>query len=654
MGWYSQGTQVFDFTENADGTITFHEAGWFTPENANTWVSHVFKAQRNQRRDVHVLGRDERRHPARRRARRDRHLQGHAAAGARSRSAGRQPGTPEFPLSADRGRRERARVGDGVRDVRRRSSASAVARRGARRCAFDFSRRGTARVDRRPVPRSRAGGRLGERRVKRFARGRARSRWNGRGRGDARRLLRTRGSRRETPDAATPTCGASRSCGAAGAGACGRRSTAAQACALVEAFKLIAPGVRRAPRARPLGICVPPQPAGRRDRRGAAARTSLQRFARRCYPAGRTIRLRLAGGTRRPARRRARDRPRATRPGRARRRSDADRADGCSAPRRRAARRARERGLGQRRVAEQERRRPRRDGRARGVQRLDGDAALARGRRLTRASSTSPGSYATTCRPAATPPTRDLGQVLGERGDERVAARAVAAARAAQVAVDLAAREQVGERGLVEDRRAAVGAVLLVGEVAARASSGTTSQPEPQRRRERLARRARVDARGRARGPAARRPGRGRSGTRRRSRPRRRAASCSRAHATSAARRSGASTTPVGNWCAGETTTASTSPRARRRRCPSLVDRDGHRLEARACSIAAPLPAPARVLDRDPPGAVPAQRPPQRPGSPWYRPPHTTTRSGSASTPRVRPRCAASASRSGAYPRGSP
>src|SRR3712207_619760 len=48
MGWYSQGTQVFDFTENPDGTVSFREAGWFTPENANTWTSHVFKAQRNE------------------------------------------------------------------------------------------------------------------------------------------------------------------------------------------------------------------------------------------------------------------------------------------------------------------------------------------------------------------------------------------------------------------------------------------------------------------------------------------------------------------------------------------------------------------------------------------------------------------------------
>ena len=47
MGWYSQGTQVVDFTENADGTVSFKNAAWFTPENANTWTSAIFKAERN-------------------------------------------------------------------------------------------------------------------------------------------------------------------------------------------------------------------------------------------------------------------------------------------------------------------------------------------------------------------------------------------------------------------------------------------------------------------------------------------------------------------------------------------------------------------------------------------------------------------------------
>ncbi len=47
MGWYSQGTQVIDFVENADGTVRFAEAGYFIPTNANEWVSHVFKVERN-------------------------------------------------------------------------------------------------------------------------------------------------------------------------------------------------------------------------------------------------------------------------------------------------------------------------------------------------------------------------------------------------------------------------------------------------------------------------------------------------------------------------------------------------------------------------------------------------------------------------------
>ena len=47
MGWYSQGTQVIDFVENADGTLTFKEAAWFLPANTNQWVSAVFKTQQN-------------------------------------------------------------------------------------------------------------------------------------------------------------------------------------------------------------------------------------------------------------------------------------------------------------------------------------------------------------------------------------------------------------------------------------------------------------------------------------------------------------------------------------------------------------------------------------------------------------------------------
>jgi hypothetical protein len=47
MAWYSQGTQVIDFTENANGTVTLREAGYLIPGNTNAWVSSIFKAQQN-------------------------------------------------------------------------------------------------------------------------------------------------------------------------------------------------------------------------------------------------------------------------------------------------------------------------------------------------------------------------------------------------------------------------------------------------------------------------------------------------------------------------------------------------------------------------------------------------------------------------------
>ena len=47
MGWYSQGTQVIDYRETRKGRIKFKRAGYLIPENANTWVSHVFDWERN-------------------------------------------------------------------------------------------------------------------------------------------------------------------------------------------------------------------------------------------------------------------------------------------------------------------------------------------------------------------------------------------------------------------------------------------------------------------------------------------------------------------------------------------------------------------------------------------------------------------------------
>ena len=47
MAWYTQGTRVVDFVEHPNGTVSFREAGWFIPENANTWTSGVFKTREN-------------------------------------------------------------------------------------------------------------------------------------------------------------------------------------------------------------------------------------------------------------------------------------------------------------------------------------------------------------------------------------------------------------------------------------------------------------------------------------------------------------------------------------------------------------------------------------------------------------------------------
>jgi hypothetical protein len=48
MGWYSQGTQVVDFVEHSNGTVTFQKAGHFIPVEANEWVSAIFRVKRNE------------------------------------------------------------------------------------------------------------------------------------------------------------------------------------------------------------------------------------------------------------------------------------------------------------------------------------------------------------------------------------------------------------------------------------------------------------------------------------------------------------------------------------------------------------------------------------------------------------------------------
>ena len=56
MGWYSQGTQVFDYKENADGTLDWTHVGYMTPLLANEWVSAVFKQETNDDGSITYYG----------------------------------------------------------------------------------------------------------------------------------------------------------------------------------------------------------------------------------------------------------------------------------------------------------------------------------------------------------------------------------------------------------------------------------------------------------------------------------------------------------------------------------------------------------------------------------------------------------------------
>ncbi|CAN5379919.1 hypothetical protein BH23ACT9_BH23ACT9_33810 [soil metagenome] len=56
MGWYSQGTQVIDYIEHADGTFEFREVAWFIPEQANQWVSSIFDITENDDGTFTYLG----------------------------------------------------------------------------------------------------------------------------------------------------------------------------------------------------------------------------------------------------------------------------------------------------------------------------------------------------------------------------------------------------------------------------------------------------------------------------------------------------------------------------------------------------------------------------------------------------------------------
>ena len=285
MGWYSQGTQVVDFTENADGTVTFREAGWFTPENANTWVSHVFKTQRNADGTFTYWG-----------AASDGILPGVGRQAidiykvtlppAPTPLGGEAPGTPAFEVSTVRGV-ENARSAPCASTAAFERTA-AVPARGRRGVQFSWSRRGgqPVTID---LFRAATGRAIGTKRVKRFARARASFVWNGRGRGVRDGLYNAR-FRVRAPN-----------------GGLDVRRVALQRrngrwsvrpafyrrvpCALVEAFKLSRPafGGRRAD---PLGISFrlnQEAEVGVVLRKGSRV---VGRFASRSYAPARTIRLR--------------------------------------------------------------------------------------------------------------------------------------------------------------------------------------------------------------------------------------------------------------------------------------------------------------------------------------------------------------------------
>ena len=113
-------------------------------------------------------------------------------------------------------------------------------------------------------------------------------------------------------------------------------------------------------------------------------------------------------------------------------------------------------------------------------------------RATTVASSVPGGSRSSRCSPAATPSTRQSGSRACERRDQPVAAFAVLAAGAPEMAVDLAGGEQpgVGAGGIAGPPESTAQRSRAISAASVRRGD---EPPEPQRRRERLRRRAEVD-----------------------------------------------------------------------------------------------------------------------------------------------------------------
>ena len=155
MAWYSQGTQVVDFTENENGSIKFKTAGYFIPENANEWVSHIFKVQENEDGSFTYWGAaadfalaDGGRNaidiykvtlPSPPRPRFDEPAATPPGSAGPPGQDGEVPGTPTFPVSQQRGQEVGAPTPACARASGFNSVAAAPVRKG-RRVRFSFSR----------------------------------------------------------------------------------------------------------------------------------------------------------------------------------------------------------------------------------------------------------------------------------------------------------------------------------------------------------------------------------------------------------------------------------------------------------------------------------------------------------------------------------
>ena len=293
MGWYSQGTQVVDFTESGN-RIDMKYAGHFIPEGANTWTSHIFKVQRNQDGTFTYWG-----------------ATGDFALSGTGRNAidvykvtlpappdpagPRQPGTPEFPVSEEKG--EENAPGAEPRACAASTAfkvADALPRRGGRGLRFKFSARGNRPVTVQ-VLRQTAGRRIGKlRRVRTFKPRRRSFNWSGRGKRVRNGYYIVRffgrkanGDREARRVALRRVRGRFRTL---------RKVERIEACALLRAFKLSRTVFNRRT---PLGISFKVAQSSR-------VRVTIKRGGERVkrfddtYSANRTHRLRFSGRGRRP------------------------------------------------------------------------------------------------------------------------------------------------------------------------------------------------------------------------------------------------------------------------------------------------------------------------------------------------------------------